>query len=78
MKTKFKQFVIAAPVLHVSVFIYDELKQAHKLDVKPCVRKLRAAKGLPIEVKSVVRVPVVNGPNSYQHDFCVLDKSEAA
>ena len=45
--------------------------------MKPCLRKLRAANGLPIEVKGVVRVPVVIGPKSYEHDFCVLDKSEA-
>ena len=31
----------------------------------------------PIEVKGVVRVPVVIGPKSYENDFCVLDKSEA-
>ena len=54
----------------------DQLKQAHKLDLKPCLRKLRAANGLPIEVKGVVRVPLVIGPKSYEHDFCVLDKSE--
>ena len=53
------------------------MKQTHKLDLKPCLRKLRAANGLPIEVKGVVRVTVVIGPKSYEHDFCVLDKSEA-
>ena len=30
-----------------------------------------------IEVKGVVRLPVVIGPKSYEHDFCVLGKSEA-
>ena len=53
------------------------MKQTHKLDLKPCLRKLKAANGLPIEVKGVVRLPVVIGPKSYEHDFCVLDKSEA-
>ena len=53
------------------------MKQTHKRDLKPCLRKLRAANGLPIEVKGVVRVPVVIGPKSYEHDFCVLHKSEA-
>ena len=57
--------------------IYDQLKQTHKLDLNPCLRKLRAANGLPIEVNGVVRVPVVLGPKSYEHDFCVADKSEA-
>ena len=66
-----------ASVSCLSPLIYDELKQTHKLDLKPCLRKLRAANGLPIEVKGVVRVPVVIGPKSYEHDFCVLDKSEA-
>ena len=56
---------------------YDEFKQTHKLDLNLCLRKLRAANGLPIEVKGVVRVPVIIGPKSYDHDFCVLDKSEA-
>ena len=53
------------------------MKQTHELDLKPCLRKLRAANGLPIEVKSVVCVPVVIGPKSYEHDLCVLDRSEA-
>ena len=66
-----------ASVSCLSPSIYDELKQTHKLDLKPCLRKLKAANGLPIEVKGVVRLPVVIGPKSYEHDFCVLDKSEA-
>ena len=66
-----------ASVSCLSPLIYDELKQTHKLDLKPCLRKLKAAKGLPIEVEGVVRLPVVIGPKSYEHDFCVLDKSEA-
>ena len=37
----------------------------------------QSCKRVTIEVKSVVRLPVVIGPKSYQHDFCVLDKSEA-
>ena len=53
------------------------MKQTHKLDLKPCPRKLKAANGLPIEVKGVVRLPLVIGLKSYEHDFCVLDKSEA-
>ena len=60
-----------------SPLIYDQLKQTHKLDLKPCLTKLRTSNGLPIEVKGVVRVPEVIGPKSYEHDFCVLDKSEA-
>ena len=66
-----------ASVSCLSLLIYDELKQTHKLDRRPCLRKLGAASGLPIEVKGVVRLPVVIGPKSYEHDFCVLDKSEA-
>ena len=66
-----------ASVSCLSPLIYDELKQTYKLDLKPCLRKLMAANGLPIEVKGVVRLPVVIGPKSYELDFCVLDKSEA-
>ena len=69
--------VCGASVSCLSPLIYDELKQTHKLDLKPCLRKLRAAIGLPTEKKGVVRVPVVIGPKSYEHDFCVPDKSEA-
>ena len=39
-------------VLCLSALTYDELKQAHKLDLKPCLRKLRNANSLPIEAKS--------------------------
>ena len=67
----------AASVSCLSPSIYDELKQTHKFDLRPCLRKLKAANGLPIEVKGVVRLPVVNGPKSYENGFCVLDKSEA-
>ena len=66
-----------ASVSRLSLLIYDELEQTHKLNLKPCLRKLQAANGLPIEVKGVVRVPVVIGPKWYEQDFCVLNKSEA-
>ena len=66
-----------ASVSCLSLSIYNELKQTHKFDLQPCLRKLKAANGLPIEVKGVVRLPVVTGPKSYEHDFCVLDESEA-
>ena len=65
-----------ASVSCLSPSIFDELKQTHKFDLRPCLRKLKPANGLSI-VKGVVRLPVVIGPKSYVHDFCVLDKSEA-
>ena len=78
MGKKLKQSAIAAQVFHVLILlIYDQLKQTHKLDLIPCLRKLRAANDLLIEVKGVVRVPVVIGLKLYEHDFFVLDKSEA-
>ena len=66
-----------ASVSCLSALIYDELKQTQKLDLKPRLRKFTAAHGLPLEVKGVVRIPVIIGPESYEHDFCVLAKSEA-
>ena len=48
-----------ASVSCLSPLIYDQLEQTHKLDPKPCLRNFRAANGLPIEVKGVVRLPVV-------------------
>ena len=64
-----------ASVSCLSPSIYNELKQTHKFDLQPCLRKLKAANGLPIEVKGVIRLHVVIGPKSYEHDFCVLGKS---
>ena len=37
----------------------------------------QSCKRLTIEVKGVVRLPVVIGPKLYEHDFCVLGKSKA-
>ena len=65
-----------ASVSCLSALIYDELKQTHELDLNPCLRKLRAAKGLPIEVKGVVRIPATIRPKSFELDFCVLEKSK--
>ena len=65
-----------ASVSCLSPHIYDALQQTHKLNLKQCRRKLRAPNGSPIEVKGVVRVPVTIGQKSYEHDSCVLDKSE--
>ena len=69
---KLKRSVIAAQKFLVLVLYFMTIK----LDLKPCLRKLRAASRLPIEVKGVVCLPVVIGPKSYEHDFCVLHKSE--
>ena len=66
-----------ASVSCLSPSIDNELKQTHNFNLQPCLRKLKAANGLPIEVKGVVRLPAVIGAKSYEHDFCVLDKSEA-
>ena len=66
-----------ASVSCLSPLIYDQLKQTHKLYLKLCLRKLRAANGLLIEVKGAVRVPVVIGAKSWEHDFCALDILEA-
>ena len=64
-------------VLCLRPCIYVEFKHTHKLELKNCHRKLRAANGLPIEVKDVACVPVKSRPKSNEHDFCVLDKPEA-
>ena len=61
----------------LSPFIYDDLKQTHKLDLKPCLTKLRATNCVSIKVKGVVRVLVVFGPKFFEQVFFVLDKSEA-
>ena len=66
-----------ASISCLSPSIYDYLKQTHKLDLKQCLRKLRAANGLPIEVKVIIHIPVITGPKSSEHNFRVLDKLEA-
>ena len=67
----------SASVLCLRPCIYVEFKHTDQLELKPCHRKLRAANGLPIEVKDVVCVPVKIRPKSYEHDFSVPDKPEA-
>ena len=57
--------------------IFETLKLNHKIELRTCERKLRAANGLPIEVRGVIRVPVKLGTTLYEHDFCVLEQSEA-
>ena len=57
--------------------IYNELKQTHKLDLKPRLGWFQAADQLHIEVQGVDRVPVIIGPKSYEHELCVLDKPRA-
>ena len=66
-----------ASVSCLSPDVFENLKANNTIELKTCKRKLRAANGLPIEVKGVITVPVKIAKNTYEHDFCVLDKSEA-
>ena len=66
-----------ASVSCLSPEIFEELTKSCKIEVKPCKRKLKAANGLPIEVKGMISVPIKIGSKSYEHEFVVLAKSEA-
>ena len=66
-----------ASVSCLSSEIYNELKITHQITLENCTRNLRAANGLPIDVKGVIRVPVYVGIKLFHHEFRVLEKSEA-
>ena len=57
--------------------IYNELKKTYQTTLENCTRSLRAANGLPIDVKVIIRVPVYVGNKLFHHEFRVLEKSEA-
>ena len=50
-----------ASVSFLSPKIFETLKSNNKIELRTCERKLRAANGLPIEVRGVLRVPVKLG-----------------
>ena len=58
-----------ANVSCLSPKILETLKSKNKIELRTCDRKLRAANGLPIEVRGVIRVPVKLGTNLYVSFF---------
>ena len=66
-----------ASVSCLSSEIYNELKKTYQITLENCTRSLRAANGLPIDVKGIIRVPVYVGNKLFHHEFRVLEKSEA-
>ena len=52
-----------ASVSCLSPKVIETLKSNNKIKLRTCERKLRAANGLPIEVRGVIRVPVNLGTN---------------
>ena len=66
-----------ASVSCVSSEIYNELKKTYQITLKNCTRSLRAANGLPIDVKGIIRVPVYVGNKLFHHEFRVLEKAQA-
>ena len=55
---------------------YIELKKTYQITLETCTRSLRAANGLPTDVKVIIRVPAYVGNNLFHHEFRVLEKSE--
>ena len=66
-----------ASVSCLSSKIYNELKKTYQITLEIYTRSLRAANGLPIDVKGIIRVPVYLWNKLFHHDFRVLEKSEA-
>ena len=76
MNTLLKRFVtVVQACLALVRKNFETLKANNKIELRTWERKLRAANGLPIEVRGVIRVPVKLGTKLY--DFCVLERSEA-
>ena len=57
--------------------IYNEPRKTYQTTMETCTRNVRAANGLPIDVKGIIRVPVYVGNKLFHHEFRVLEKSEA-
>ena len=57
--------------------IYHSLKTKHSLKMEPSRTQVKARNQLPIETRSIVRLPVKIGGLKVEHKFHVLAKSEA-
>ena len=46
------------------------------IQLNKCIKKLKAANGLPIGVKGIIRVPLTVANKLYEHEFHVLETTE--
>ena len=64
-----------ASVSFLSPVIFEDLRKTNGIQLNKCNKKLRAANGLPIGVKGIIRVPLTVGNKHYEHEFHVLENT---
>ena len=65
-----------ASVSCLSPFIFYDLRKTNGVQLIKCNKHLKAANGLPIGVKGIIRVPLTVGNKYYEHEFHVLENTE--
>ena len=65
-----------ASVSCLSPAVFDDLRKSNGIRLQNSTKSLKAANGLPIKVKGVIRVPLKVGEKCYEHEFHVLENSE--
>ena len=65
-----------ASVSCLSPVIFEEVRKTNAIQLNKCKKNLKAAKGLPIGVKGIIRVPLTVEDKHYEHAFLVLETTE--
>ena len=65
-----------ASVSCLSPVIFEDLRKTNGIQLNKCNKHLKAANGLPIGVKGIIRVPLTVGNKHYEHEFHVLENTE--
>ena len=65
-----------ASVSCLSLVIFEDLRKTIGIQLNKCNKHLKAANGLPIGVKGIIRVPLTVGNKHYEHEFHVLENTE--
>ena len=65
-----------ANVSCLSPVLFEDLRNTNGIQLNKCNRHLKAANGLPIGFKGIIRVPLTVGNKHYEHEFHVLVNTE--
>ena len=60
----------------LSPVFFEDLRKTNGIQLNKCIKKLKAANGLPIGVKGIIRVPLTVGNKHYALEFHVLENTE--
>ena len=65
-----------ASVSCLSPIIFEDQRKTNGIKLQRCNKNFKAANGLPIFVKGIIRVPLTVGNKSYEQEFHVLENTE--